>query len=96
MAPAQITFAPDGSWNITVVDGLTRVNDKAPDGSFNVFNDPGATILRARHPCGAQYVKKVTAGIVPRRNPTGALNVALTPYAATGAQRVTVVSGVLA
>ena len=95
MAPAQSTYAPDGSWNITVVDGTTRVNDKAPDGSFNVVNDPGATILRARHPCGAQYVKKVTTGIVPRRNPTGALNVALTPYVATGAQRVTVVAGVL-
>lgn len=90
------TYALDGSWNITVVDGLTRVNDKAPDGSFNVVNDPGATILRARHPCGAQYVKKVTTGIVPRRNPTGALNVAISPYVATGAQRVTVVAGVLA
>lgn len=88
------TFAADGSWNITVVDGLTRVFDKAPDGSFNVVNDPG-TRVPARHPCGAQYVKKVTAGIVPRRALTGALNVAVSPYTATGAQRVTVVSGVL-
>jgi hypothetical protein len=88
------TYAPDGSWNITVVDGTLRVNDKAPDGSFNVVNDPG-TRVPARHACGAQYVKKVTTGIVPRRNPTGALNVALTPYVATGAQRVTVVAGVL-
>ena len=95
MAPAQITYAPDGSWNITVVDGTLRVNDKAPDGSFNVVNDPGSLVLPARHKCGAQYVKKVTTGIVPRRNPSGALNVAVSPYVATGAQRVTVISGVL-
>ena len=90
-----MTTAADGSLKITVVNGATRTGVYAPDGSINVVNAP-ATIVGAMHPCGAWWVKKVTGpSIVNRRAATGALNVVTTPYTATGAQKVTVISGVL-
>lgn len=89
-------YAVDGSWNITVVDGLSYTGIQAADGSFNVIVAPGGTYVGAYHPCGAWYVTVSPGTLVPIRAADGSMYVieAAAPSTNTG-QPVTVVSGSL-
>lgn len=88
-------YAADGSWNVTVVSGLSNVGIYAADGSINVILSPGNTNVGAYHPCGAWYVSVAPANTwVPARAPDGSLYVYTGAYTGVG-QRVTVVSGSL-
>lgn len=91
-------YAADGSLNISIVDGTVITGLHAADGSLNsvVAVAPVVANTGINHPCGAQWVTRaVGAVVVGKRAPDGSLYVATTPYAATGAERVTVVAGVL-
>jgi len=88
-------YAANGSWNITVVDGTTMKHLYAPDRSINVFQTTGLTPVGAYHKCGALNVTKVTSGQKHRYAPDGSTNITISPFVSNGAQRVTVVSGVL-
>jgi hypothetical protein len=90
-------YASDGSWNVTVVDGLTLTGLHAADGSFNVVDASGETDpVGINHPCGAMWVTLATPDTnTPRHSDVGSLFVSTTGNPST-AQRVTLVSGVLA
>lgn len=89
-------FAANGSWNVSVVDGLTYTGLYAADGSINVIVAPGGTYVGAYHPCGAWYVTVSPGTLVPLRAPDGSLYVieGAGPSTNTG-QPVTVVAGSL-
>lgn len=92
-----MTYAADGSWNVTVVDGLTYTGLAAADGSYNVAVSDGVAYKGAYHPCGAWWVITAPApavGAQTRTAPDGSLYVTQSPYT-NGGQRVTVVSGVI-
>lgn len=55
-----MTFATDGSINVTVVSGSSYTGLYASDGSYNVIASPGNTYVGLYHPCGALYVTPVT------------------------------------
>lgn len=89
-------YAADGSWNVTVVDGQSRVGRYAADGSTNVVNSeteatPGKGL---HHPSGALRVTVATAN-----NAKGvghhAFNGSLLVHTSGSfnAQKITVVSG---
>lgn len=86
-------YANDGSWNVTVVDGLTLTGVQAADGSINVIASAGSSPVGLYHACGAFNVTLVTNENVARMADDGSLNVVVSPYASTRAQRITVVSG---
>lgn len=88
-------YAADGSLNVSVVSGSSFTGVYAPDGSINVIKAPGGSFVGAYHPCGAWYVTLVTSGAVGYYAVDGSMNVMLSPYSASGAVRVTVVSGSL-
>lgn len=86
-------YAADGSWNVTVVTGLDRVDYYALDGSVNVT---GSTGTGAMHPCGCLAVTSTPddTEFWGRYAPDGSLYVSST-FPNTGCQRVTFVSGSL-
>lgn len=86
--------ASDGSINVTVVDGNTRVGNAAADGSLNVVVATGLAPVPAVHPCGAWNVTVAPHTLHPIKAPDGSLYVSETPYTYPG-MRVTVVSGSL-
>lgn len=87
-------YAADGSINITIVDGATRVGRYAPDGSWYAVVDP--TPRGLNNPCGALNITEATGtDPVSVYSPKGFLRVSTSPYTPTGGQRVTVISGVL-
>lgn len=87
-------YAADGSLNITVVDGTSRVGAQASDGSLNVIQVSGSSLVGTQHSSGAfNVVNTDTAGIAGQ-HPSGALLISDSPYA-NGTKRVTVVSGSL-
>lgn len=88
-------YAADGSMNVTVVDGNSPTGVYAANGSINVILAPGGRPVGAYHPCGAWYITLVTSGVVGHYATDGSMNVAESPYTATGAVRITVVSGSL-
>ena len=94
-----MTYAVDGSLNVSVVDGSVYTGLYAADGSYNVFVVDGTTYVGAYAPCGAWNVRTAPvpaadSGAQTIRSPEGGLYVSQTPYT-NGAQRVTVVSGVI-
>ncbi len=92
-----MTYAADGSLNVSSVNGLTYTGLYAADGSINVVVSSGASYVGAYHPCGALNVTDAPApsiGALPMRAPDGSLNVSQSPYT-NGGQRVTVVSGTI-
>lgn len=86
-------YAADGSLNITIVSGSSLTGLYAADGSINVVISSGSSPVGAYHPCGAWYITRVTSGVVGYYAANGSMNVVTSPYAATGAVRVTVVGG---
>lgn len=92
-----MTYAADGSLNVSVVDGSVYTGLYAADGSYNVVISDGSAYVGAYHPCGAWNVTDAPApstGALPLRAPDGSLNVSQTPYT-NGGQHVTVVSGTI-
>lgn len=92
-----MTYAADGSLNVSVVDGLTYTGLYAADGSYNVVVVDGLTYVGKYAPCGAWNVRTApvpVTGANPISSPEGGLYVSQTPYT-NGAQRVTVVAGVI-
>lgn len=89
-------YAANGSYNISVVDGLSYTGLYAVDGSINVIVAPGGSYVGAYHACGAWYVTVSPGTLVPLRAPDGSLYVVegAAPSTNTG-QPVTVVSGSL-
>lgn len=87
-------YAPDGSINVTVVNGSTYTGLFAPDGSWNVVKADGSH-FGYYHPCGAILVTVATSGPSSSHAPDGSIYVEETPYTYSGALRVTVVSGSL-
>lgn len=91
-----MSYATNGSLNVTVVDGTTRTGVYAADGSINVILAPGGTYVGAYHPCGAWYVTLSPGTLVPLRAPDGSLYVTTSnPPSTNSGQPVTVVSGSL-
>lgn len=89
-------YAPNGSMNVTVVDGSTYTGYYAADGSVNVVVAPGGSYVGASHACGAQYVTVSPGTLVPRRAPDGSLYVVVQAAPSNNSgQPVTVVSGSL-
>lgn len=87
-------YAADGSWNVTVVDGATRVGRYAADGSLNVTQQgAGSRPFGLFNKCGAMNVTLVTVSS-PNEAADGSMNVATNGV--KGVQRVTLISGVLA
>lgn len=92
-----MTYAADGSLNVSVVDGSAYTGLYAADGSYNVFVVDGSTYVGAYAPCGAWNVRTAGAAVTGAqtiRSPEGGLYVSQSPYT-NGAQRVTVVSGTI-
>jgi hypothetical protein len=60
-------YAIDGSWNVTVVSGLSYTGLYAADGSLNVIQspNPATTYVGCYHPCGAMYVTDTSGGSPP-------------------------------
>lgn len=89
-------YAADGSWNITIVDGQTRVGRFNANGSTHVVNaetelTPG---VGQYHPSGALRVTVATANNAKgegRYAKNGSLLVSTT--GAFNAQKVTILSG---
>ena len=88
-------YATNGSLNVTVVLGAANVGRYAPDRSMNVFQPNGLAWAGNNNKCGAMNVTKVTAGQAHRYAKDGSTNVTISPFVANGAQRITVVAGVL-
>jgi hypothetical protein len=64
-------YAADGSWNVHVVDGLSKVDLYTADGCLNVTGSTGGGYM---HPSGAVNVTTAPGGaIVPRQAPDGSL-----------------------
>jgi hypothetical protein len=92
-----MTYAVDGSLNVSVVDGSVYTGLYAADGSYNVFVVDGTTYVGAYAPCGAWNVRTAPVPAVGAQtisSPEGGLYVSQTPYT-NGAQRVTVITGVI-
>ncbi len=87
-------YATDGSLNIRVVDGNSYVGRYASDGSTNVVVTDGSTYTGFHHRSGAIYVVNTNTGVLSFNHPSGGTYVSDSPYA-TGATRVTVISGSL-
>lgn len=87
-------YATDGSLNIRVVDGNTYVGRYATDGSTYVVVSSGSSLTGMDHPSGAMNVVNTNSGILSILHPSGGMYVSDSPYA-TGATRVTVISGAL-
>lgn len=87
-------YATDGSFRLTVVDGLSWTGVYAHDQSINVVVTSGTNWAGTYHPCGAWWVTVAPSGTIKARAPNGSLYVQETPYT-TGGQKVTVVSGSL-
>lgn len=84
--------AADGSINVTVVDGTSRVPRLAADGSINVVL--ADSTVGSNHPSGAMIVTVGTGtDPLPRTAPDGSVYVVEDPYTPTGPLRVTAVSG---
>jgi len=88
-------YAADGSYNVTVVDGLSWVGLYAADGSLNVYEVDGTEPVGAYHSSGALNVYVTSSAVLKYRHPSGALYVSETPYL-TGSTKVTVVAGAFA
>lgn len=88
-------YAPDGSFNVTVVTGSVFTGVMAANGSYNVVLAPGGVEVGSMHPCGAYYVTLTDAGKSGTRAPDGSLYVTDSPYISNGATKVTAVSGTL-
>lgn len=89
-------YAADGTINVTVVDGTSRVNTYAADGSLNVQVSPGTGWVGIFAPCGALYITPYEgAGPTTYYAADGSVNMkeTLSPF---GGMRVTVISGALA
>jgi hypothetical protein len=84
-------YGPNGSINITIVDGTTFTGLYAPDGSINVVEAPGGSHTGAYHPCGALYVEITDSPVQASYAPTGAIYVSTSPQGA--ARLVTIVAG---
>lgn len=92
-----MTYAVDGSINVSQISGASYSGLYAADGSYNVVIAPGGSYVGSYHPCGALYVTTAPApsvGAQTMRAPDGSLYVSQTPYT-NGAQRITVVSGTI-
>lgn len=91
-----MSYASDGSLNVTVVAGTSYPGLYAADGSVNVIQTTDSTYVGAYHPCGAYWVTKSPGTLVPRTSPMGSLYVSLLgmPPVNSG-QPITVVSGVI-
>ncbi len=76
-------YAPDGSRNVRVVDGLSKVNLYAAEGFLNVILSPGTNPAPIIHPCGAMAVSSPAVG-VNRQAPDGSLNIQTTGLNAPG------------
>lgn len=92
-----MSYAPDGSLNVTVVSGETLTGMTAPDGSTNVVqfiqDEENPKHAAATHACGALWVVPVDGSTeTGRYSAAGAINVSEVSGAG-GALRVTVVSG---
>lgn len=87
-------YAADGSLNIRVVDGNTYVGRYATDGSTYVVVSSGSSLTGFHHPSGAMNVVNTDTAVLSTAHPSGGIYVADSPYA-TGATRVTVISGSL-
>lgn len=87
-------YATDGSLNIRVVDGSTYVGRYATDGSTYVVVTDGSTLTGFHHRSGAMNVVNTNSAVLSTSHPSGGIYVADSPYA-TGATRVTVISGSL-
>lgn len=85
-------LAADGSYRVTVVNGVSYTGVFAADGSFNVVSSPGSAYVGAYHPCGAWWVTLQSASTNSIRAADGSLNVSVTTYQ-PGTQYVTVVGG---
>ncbi len=91
-------YASDGSFNGTIVDGLTYTGVYAADGSINMVDATGLVYVGAYHPCGAWWITQVPSNPpfeVPVRAPDGSLYINITPYPNVGGQKVTIVGGSL-
>lgn len=87
-------YASDGSTNIRVVDGNSYVGRYASDGSMNVVVTDGSLYTGFHHRSGAVNVVNTNSGVLSFNHPSGGIYVSDSPYA-TGATRVTVISGSL-
>lgn len=87
-------YAADGSLNIRVVDGNSYVGRYATDGSTYVVVSDGSTLTGFHHRSGAINVVNTNSAVLSAAHPSGGIYVADSPYA-TGATRVTVISGAL-
>lgn len=86
-------YAADGSWNVTVVDGSTRVGVQASDGSYNVVDASAETDpVGVYHASGALNVTPTTDPVDGRYAANGSLYVSESE-ADTGAQFITIVDG---
>lgn len=81
-------YAADGSTNVTVVDGNTRVGRQAADGSINVVVTDGTTLTGVQHPSGALNVV-VATGAQQGQAPSGALYVSNSVSPIPGTIKVT-------
>jgi hypothetical protein len=67
----QGMYAADGTWNVHVVDGLSKVDLYTADGCLNVTGSAGTGIM---HPSGAMAVTTPPGGVfVGRQAPDGSL-----------------------
>lgn len=87
-------YATDGSLNIRVVDGSSYTGRYATDGSTYVVVSDGSTLTGMHHRSGALNVVNTNNGVLSIHHPSGGMYVSDSPYA-TGATRVTVISGSL-
>lgn len=88
-------YAPDGSWRVTIVDGLTYSGRMAPDESMYIVPSSVTPddVEGMDHPCGALiFTTAPDNTVVSRQAENGSLYVQVYPYTSTGAQRVTVVT----
>lgn len=87
-------YATDGSLNIRVVDGSSYTGRYATDGSTYVVVTAGSSLTGMNHPSGAMNVVNTDSGVLSILHPSGGMYVSDSPHA-TGATRVTVISGSL-
>ena len=71
-------YAANGSWNVHVVDGLSRVPRYSSDGCLNVTGSSGAVGVGINHPSGAMAITSAPVG--PNLYaPDGSMNISTTP-----------------
>jgi hypothetical protein len=85
-------YAADGSFNVTVVDGTDWVGLYAADGSWNVIAVDGTEYVGVYDASGALNVYVSDGTYRGWYHPSGAWNVAESPYV-TGVSKVTPVGG---